>query len=321
MNDETAVLALDIGGTKLAAGVLDDAGTLVSHRVAPTDRERGQNDVITRLLALGDRAVADAAHRIRAVGIASGGPLNSVTGILHGPLHLPDWHEVPIAQIVSDHFAVPAAVENDATLAMLGEHRFGAARGAATALYLTISTGVGGGAVVHGELHRGATGNGGEFGHIVVRPEGRTCACGRRGCLEAYVSGTSIAERAREMAALEPSSLSALPRPRAEDVVAHAAAGDPVAVRLWDETTALLGLGLTDLVNAFEPEVVVLGGGVTRAGSALLEPVRRIVAGTAMDPIARTCRVVLAELGETVSVMGAAARAHEISEERRRAPA
>src|SRR5690606_7881735 len=117
------------------------------------------------------------------------------------------------------------------------------------------------------------TGNGGEFGHITVRPGGRPCSCGRRGCLEAYVSGTSIAERAREAVATAPSTLASLPFPRAEDVVAHAAAGDEVALRIWDETTALLGQGVTDLVNAFEPEVVVLGGGVTRSGAVLLEPV------------------------------------------------
>lgn len=321
MNHEIAVLALDIGGTKLAAGVVDDAGALLAHLVEPTDRERGQDDVIMRMLALGDRAVAASGRTIEAVGISSGGPLDSARGILHAPLHLPGWHEVPIAQIASEHYHVPAVVENDATLGMLGEHAFGAARGATTALYLTISTGVGGGAVIHGRLHRGATGNGGEFGHITVRPGGRLCSCGRRGCLEAYASGTSIAERAREAITSEPSSLGALPLPRAEDVVAHAAAGDQVAVRLWDETTALLAQGVTDLVNAFEPEVVVLGGGVTRAGAVLLDPVRDAVATTAMDPIAQTCRVVLAELGDAVCVVGAGARAHEILKETRRAPA
>lgn len=310
---DTAVLALDIGGTKLAVGVVDGDGRTSSVLVAATRPAEGKNAVISRLLALGDRAVTDSGAAIQAVGIASGGPLDAVAGVLHAPLHLPDWHGVPIAAIVADHYGVPAVVENDATLAMLGEHTFGAARGAQTALYLTLSTGVGGGAIVHGRLHLGATGNGGELGHVVVRPGGRRCGCGRQGCLEAYASGTSIAARAREALGTEPSSLADLPVVRAEDVVAHAAAGDDLAARLWDETTDVVGQALTDLVNAFEPEVVVLGGGVTRAGDALLLPVRKAVATSAMNPIAQTCRVVLTALGDTVCVVGAAARAHQLA--------
>lgn len=309
MDDDTAVLGLDIGGTKLAAGVVDTRGGVHSMVVAPTARDQGKDDVIMRLLALGDRAVAEAGRPVRAVGIASGGPLDAATGVLRQPLHLPGWTDVPIASIVAEHYGVRALVENDATLGMLGEHTFGAARGARTALYLTVSTGVGGGAVVHGRLHAGATGNGGEFGHITVRPGGRPCSCGRSGCLEAYVSGTSIAERAREALGSEPSTLDARPEVRAEHVVEHAAAGDPVAARVWAETVAVLGQAVTDLVNAFEPEVVVLGGGVTRAGAALLDPVARTVAAEAMTPVAQTCRVELAALGDAVCVVGAAARA------------
>lgn len=320
MDDDTAVLGLDIGGTKLAAGVVDGGGRLLSLLTEPTLPEHGKDDVIARLLALGDRSVAASGRPIYGVGIASGGPLDAAAGVLNAPLHLPGWVDVPIAAIVSDHYSVGAWVENDASLGMLGEHMFGAARGCRTALYLTLSTGVGGGAIVDGRLHAGATGNGGEFGHITVRPGGRACTCGRRGCLEAYASGTSIAARARDAVAHEPgSSLAELHEIRAEHVVAHAAAGDRLATRLWDETTDLLGQAVTDLVNAFEPEVVVLGGGVARAGAALLEPVARAVAGSAMEPIAHRCRVVPAELGDAVCVVGAAARAHQMLEESARA--
>lgn len=319
MDDDTAVLGLDIGGTKLAAGALDGGGRLLSLLTEPTLPERGKDDVIARLLALGDRAIAAAGRTIDGVGIASGGPLDAEAGILNAPLHLPGWVDVPIAAIVSDHYSVGAWVENDASLGMLGEHMFGAARGCRTAIYLTLSTGVGGGAIVDGRLHAGATGNGGEFGHITVRPGGRLCTCGRHGCLEAYASGTSIATRARDAVGTEPSSLADLPEIRAEHVVAHAAAGDRLATRLWDETTEILGQAVTDLVNAFEPEVVVLGGGVARAGAALLDPVARAVSGSAMEPIARRCRIATAELGDTVCVVGAAARAHQMLKESARA--
>ena len=181
-------------------------------------------------------------------------------------------------------------------------------------LYLTLSTGVGGGAVVGSRLHRGAAGNGGEFGHLVVRPGGPRCLCGRRGCLERYASGTSIAQRATEAVSTRGSDslLAALPEIRAEDVVAAAQAGDPLARELWTETTTLLAAALTDLVNVFEPHLVVLGGGVTRAGAALLDPVAAAVGRDAMGPAAAAARVELAALGDTVGVVGAAALAFDM---------
>lgn len=318
MDDDTAALGLDIGGTKLAAGVVDSRGQIRSMLIEPTRRERGKDDVISRLLALGDRAIAASGRSVGAVGIASGGPLDAATGVLRAPLHLPGWIDVPIAAIASDHYDLPACVENDATLGMLGEHTFGGARGAETALYLTLSTGVGGGAIINGRIHAGATGNGGELGHITVRPGGLPCTCGRTGCLEAYASGTSIAARARDaLAADRSSSLVDLEDVRAEHVVAHAAAGDALAARVWRETTDIVGQAVTDLVNAFEPEVVVLGGGVTRSGAALLDPVARTVATSAMPPIAAACRVELAALGDAVCVVGAAARAQRMEERTR----
>jgi glucokinase len=233
------------------------------------------------------------------------------------PLNLPDWIDVPLTELARSEYGVPAVLVNDATAGMLAEHRYGAARGADIALYLTISTGVGGGAVVHGRLHRGSAGNGGEFGHVMVRPGGRRCTCGRLGCLEAYASGTSIAARARDAIARSgsQSALAVLPVVGAEQVVTAARAGDPLATQLWDETTDVIGQAVTDLVNTFEPEVVVLGGGVTRAGDFLIQPVRDIVARTGMPLAAAAARIEFAQLGESVCVVGAAARAFDYLEE------
>src|SRR5437868_1734296 len=174
-------------------------------------------------------------------------------------------------------------------------------------VYLTVSTGIGGGVVLDGDLYRGSTGNGGELGHVTVDWHGRPCrGCGRRGCLEAYVSGTSISERAAEE--MDPaSSLAPLERPTAADVAAAANAGDRYARAVWDETVEALGCGLTSIVNLFEPELVVLGGGVTRTGSQLLDPVRTIVREGAMAPAASRAEIVPAALGDRVGVVGAAA--------------
>lgn len=301
------VLALDIGGTKLAVAVVTPDGQVHGLQIRPTHRDRGPQDVIARLFAMGHDAIAAAGlGPVAAVGIACGGPLDPPSGLLQCPPHLPGWVDVPIGPMAAEEFGVPFALENDASTAALAEHRYGVGRGVDHLVYLTISTGVGGGVILDGRLYRGAAGNGGELGHITVRPGGRQCSCRRQGCLEAYASGSSIAARAADALGTEPeSALATLPAVTAADVSAAAAAGDPLARRLWDETTELLGSAVTDLVNVLEPDLVVLGGGVTRSGAMLLDPVREIVADQAMGPAARAATVTLAGLGDVVCVVGA----------------
>jgi glucokinase len=312
-----AVLALDIGGTKLAVGVVTPDGSLHSFLVEETRKEEGPEEVIRRLFGLGQRAIRTAGNvPIAAVGISCGGPLDAHSGTLVAPLHLPGWIDIPIVAMASAEFDVPGVLENDASAAALGEYRYGAARGAETALYLTISTGVGGGAVLGGQLHRGAAHNGGEYGHIMVRPGGRLCLCGRHGCLEGYASGSSIAARAQEavLSTDRPTELRGLGAIRAEDVAAAAADGDTLALEIWTETTDVLAQAITDLVNVFEPDVVVLGGGVTRSGEQLVGPIRSAVLRDAMRPAAAAVRIELAGLGDAVGVVGAAALAFDLSE-------
>jgi glucokinase len=290
------LLGIDIGGTKVAAGVVDESGRVHSFVVEPTRPGEGPE----RVLEVGRRALGG--EEVGAVGVACGGPLDAARGTV-SPLHLPWWKDVPIRALAEQAYGVPAALENDATAAAAGEHRFGAGVGTRNMVYLTLSTGVGGGAVVDGVLFRGGAGNGGEFGHVTVDWRGRPChGCGRLGCLEAYASGTSIAERARE-AGLDAAS--------AEDVAAAARADDPVAEAVWAETAEALAAGLTSIVNLFEPERVVLGGGVTSSGEQLLGPVRERVRRDALGPAAATAEVVLSALGEHVGVVGAAAIALE----------
>jgi glucokinase len=298
-----AVLGLDIGGTKIAAGVVDADGAVRGFVSAPTEAQRGPEDGIARLFDLGRRAVDEAGvawDEIAAVGIGCGGPLDSKNGILIAPLHLTGWTDIPLAQLASETLGRPAVLDNDAVAACAGEHRYGAGRGTSDMVYLTISTGVGGGVVIDGQLHRARSGNGGELGHVTVDWHGRRCrGCGRRGCLEAYSSGTSIAERAHE-AGMHGAS--------AADVAQAALAGNAIAAKLWDETCEALACGIVSIANLFEPEVVVLGGGVMRTGEQLLSPVRELVAE---QVIGGPVRVVAAENGDAVGVVGAAAVAFE----------
>lgn len=289
-------LGLDIGGTKCAAGVVDGGGGVHGFVAAPTVGP-------SELFELGRRAVAESGvawDDVRAIGIGCGGPIDPERGVLVAPLHLPAWHGVRIAQLATEALDRPAVLDNDATAACAGEHRYGAGRGARDMVYLTVSTGVGGGAVVDGKLHRGPSGNGGEFGHVTVDWHGRRCrGCGRRGCLEAYASGTSIAERARE---------AGMDGATAADVAQAARAGNPVAAKVWDETCEALASGITSIVNLLEPEVVVLGGGVVRTGEQLLAPVRELVSAQVMGP---GVAIVPAANGDAAGVVGAAAVAFE----------
>jgi glucokinase len=305
------VLALDIGGTKLAAGILDRSGRVHSFVVAPSEADRGPDDVLPRLYALGRRAVEESGiawPEIGEIGIGCGGPLDAERGILIAPPHLPGWHDVPLTALTEQEFDRPATLENDATAAAAAEHRYGAGVRVSNMVYLTISTGVGGGVVVGGRLYRGANGNGGELGHVTIDWHGRPCkGCGRRGCLEAYVSGTSIAERARE---------AGLSFATAEEVAAAARAGDEGAVRVWDETVEALACGLTSIVNLFEPELVVVGGGVGRSGEQLLGRARTWVLEHAMGPAGVAVDIVHAALGDHVGVVGAAAIVYDRAETR-----
>jgi glucokinase len=271
--------------------------------VVPTDAARGPEHGLRRLFDLGRQAVQDTGADVAAVGIGCGGPLDSAAGVLIAPLHLPGWTDVPVVELAAAEFSLPVVLDNDATAAAAGEHRFGAGRGASNMLYLTVSTGVGGGIILDGRVFRGRTGNGGELGHVTVDWRGRLCkGCGRLGCLEAYASGTSIAERARE---------AGLSLETASDVAAAARSGDTVAKRVWNETCEALACGVASLANVFEPERVVIGGGVSREGEQLLGPVREQVRAAAIGPVARSLEVVAAELGDTVGVVGAAAVAFE----------
>jgi len=313
--DRQPVLGLDIGGTKLAAAVVVAGGSAHGVVVEPTRREEGWPAVVERLFVLGRRAIADAGlGDVQAVGIACGGPLDAPAGVVLDPPNLPGWTRVPVGPLAAETFGVPAVLRNDASAAALAEYRFGAGRGADTMLYLTISTGIGGGVVLGGALHAGAAGNGGEFGHMTVRGGERRCLCGRLGCVEAYASGTSIAVRARELLARPGarSSLAELPTVTAADVSAAVAAGDPLARTVWEGAIDALGSAVTDLVNVFEPNVVVLGGGVTRSGAMLLDPIRDLVAREAMPPAAGAARIVLAGLGDLVGVVGAGTVAHDL---------
>ncbi|MFN2417458.1 MAG: ROK family protein [Candidatus Limnocylindria bacterium] len=312
-DDGAPMLGIDIGGTKLVFGVVMPDGRVMAEVREPSHAEDGPDAMIDRIIERAREVVSDAGwstDHLDAVGIGCGGPLDPWRGVIRNALNMPGWIDIPLVTRIESALGRPTFVDNDANAAALGEQRFGAGRGVRNFVYLTISTGVGGGLILDDRLYHGENGNGGELGHISVRVGGRSCHCGSNGCIETYCSGTSIAARARDALVADPSGLLAerdATQIRAEDVVAAARDGDPLASSLWAETMELLGGGVVSIIHAFNPRLVILGGGVTGAGDMLFGPVRRIVAERTMPWLGEVVEVVPAELGTMTGVLGAVA--------------
>lgn len=312
-------LGLDIGGTKLAVGLVAPDGTVLSSRRLPTAAAGDGERLLDRLALLAEEACADADEdlgSLAGVGLALPGPVDPVTQRLLTAPSLPALVGFPILPYFERRWGVArdgwVRADNDANAAALGEARYGAGRGARVVCYFTVSTGIGGGVVIEGRLFRGSTGQAAEFGHLKLRPDGPLCSCGDRGCLEPLASGTAIGRRAREAAlaeggALQPLALVDPVAPTAAQVAAAVREGDPVAIAVWEAAMADLGAGVATVVNLFNPDVVVLGGGVSRSADLVLPPVRRSVAARAMPMLSAATRIEVAALGDEVGIVGAAA--------------
>ena len=314
------VLGIDIGGTKVAVGVVSGDGQRLAADRIPTQAGEPHEKTMPRMLELCRRVIAQAGipegTQLLAGGIVSPGPLDLPTGVIVAPKNLPGWRNVPIVRMLSDEFGMPFYLDNDANAAALAEHRFGAGRGSSHMIYLTLSTGIGGGIIVDDQLYRGQTGNAGELGHMSVAFDGVPCVCGSRGCIEAYSSGTALAKQARAaLAAGEASSLANGPGGMdgvtGEAVVEAVRRGDPLALKLWDRALSILGMGLTNLIHIFNPRRIVIGGGISNAGDLLFEPLRRHTMKHTLKELGDVCKIVPAQLGAEVGVMGAAALALE----------
>ena len=311
------VLGIDIGGTNLVVGsVAEDGSAMVAAASEPTQSEAGATDVVDRLVGLAERAIATTRREapgaeILGVGVGAPGPLDTKRGIVLLTPNL-GWVNMPLRQLIHDRLGLPAALDNDANCAVLGEWWVGAARGARHAIGITIGTGIGGGLIVDGQLYHGASDVAGEIGHTTIDIEGRRCKCGNYGCLEAYASGPAIALRAvEEIEAGAESRLRALVggdlrKVTAQTVYQAAADGDELALEVVNDTAKFLGVGIANLLNIFNPEVVVVCGGVTLAGDQLFVPLRREVARRAFKPAVSACRIVPGELAGTAGVYGAA---------------
>jgi glucokinase len=301
------VIAVDLGGTKLLAGLVDEDGVVVKRTVRPTARA-SQEELLTELESSVEEMLEDG---VGAIGVGIPSTIDQHAGRAVSSVNIP-LAGIDFRDYVSNRFGLPTAIENDANAAALAEHRFGAGKGTRHMVMLTLGTGVGGGLILDGRLYRGSIGAAGELGHITLEVDGPPCqgTCPGRGHLEALASGTAADRLAKELAAERPDG--DLGRAAAEGrgvdavlAVELAAAGPGDAREVLDRIGRYLGEGIASLVNVFNPELVVLGGGFARAGDLLLEPARKVVAEHALTPARDLVRIVPALLGVEAGLIGA----------------
>jgi glucokinase len=315
------IVGVDLGGTNIVAGVLSADGTRhLATRSIPTNASVGDEGVAARIVGLVEEVIARAIEETGAaradvvgVGVGAPGPLDRERGIVVVAPNL-GWFNFPLRDRIHHALGLPTTLDNDANCATFGEAWQGAARGARNVIGLTIGTGIGGGIILNGQLYHGASDVAGEVGHTTIDLNGRHCKCGNYGCLEAYASGPAIATRAREVLVREEgtSAMPAMVKGRLEDITAQtvydaAHAGDQIASEIVRDTARYLGAGIANLLNIFNPDMVVIAGGVTAAGDALFVPLRAEVRRRAFSPAVQAARIVPGELPGTAGVVGAVA--------------
>jgi glucokinase len=309
------LIGVDLGGTNIKAVATDELGTVIASGSRPTRRQRGQEAVLATACSLVRSVVRLAGWNVRfdALGVGVCGLISTERGTLLASPILPDWSDVPIGPLLSDRLGVPAAVNNDANAAVYAEWMLGAAKGSRVAVGLTLGTGIGGGAVINGRLYRGAAGLAAEFGHISVVRGGPRCYCGNRGCLGRTASATTLVDECLKL--LErgvQTSLRLLYDKRGRQGITASAIGraarrgDELAVKLVGDTARRIADVVLVLVDCFNPDCVVLSGGMARLGTLLLGPIREVIAARTFPSLAEGTSTVIGSLGARAGAIGAA---------------
>lgn len=320
MRTKRWIVGVDLGGTNIVVGLLPvDGGEVLALRSMPTESPRGAKFVVDRIIQMVNESIDEvlAEHGgsrsdVAGVGIGSPGPLNRAEGMVINTPNL-GWRNFPLRDLIANGLDLPATLDNDANCATYGEWWLGAGRDVDTLVGLTLGTGIGGGIVLGGEIYHGVSDVAGEIGHMTIDSTGRKCKCGNYGCLEAYASGPAIALRAVEgIEAGVETMLSDLVDGNLEEITAATVyeavvQGDAYATEVMKDTAKFLGAGVANVINILNPAMVVIAGGVTRAGDHLFVPLRAEVRRRAFRSAEERCSIVSAELPGTAGVVGAAA--------------
>lgn len=304
------VIGVDLGGTKIYTALVDLEGNIVNEKIVETLASEGEEAVAGRIINTIDSVIAGVdKNLIKAIGIGSPGPLDAKKGIIIETANLP-FKNFEIVKVIRERYELPTYLDNDANVATLAEFMFGAGKGTENMVYMTVSTGIGGGAIINGKLYRGNTANALEIGHMTVSKEGPRCGCGNTGCAESFASGTAIGNRAKEAVASKViTSLKKYDSVSAKEVFIEAAEGDAEAKRILDNALYYLGITVGNVMTHLDPEKVVMGGGVINGGDIVIETVKKVVAERCLSVFAENCSIEKAKLGGKAGVLGAAALA------------
>lgn len=314
-NESSVVVGVDIGGTKVAAGLVNANGEILARNKTPMATAGMPSDGLAAVSAAIRGLFTDASSQsqIAAIGICAPGPLNPKAGVIINPPNLAIWHNYPLAEEMRRVYNVRVKVDNDANAGALAEAKWGAARGYRNVFYACVGTGIGTGIVFDGRIYHGKTGAAGEGGHTGIDSNGPVCNCGKRGCIETLAAGPAIARRARQKLGQNPNSLllemvgGDIQKVSSEMVGRAHAAGDPVAKEVMRETLDLLAYWLGNIIDLLEPDVIVIGGGVSSLLAPFLEEIRERWRGACLNPSPLGIPLLLAHYGEDAGIAGAAA--------------
>lgn len=305
-------IALDLGGTQFRVAVGTGEGIIEWRTSRATRPERGRDAVLQDIYRTVDEALAAVSDRetVKGIAVAAAGPLDPWTGELHTPPNLPDWDMVPIRRLFEERYGLRVVVGNDANLAAVGEHTYGAGRAIADVIYVTVSTGIGGGIIANNQLQLGHRGFAAEIGHMTVDLNGPICACGNVGCLESLASGTAIARIAREQVAAGADTVLKRMDPTritARAVSDAASLGDEVSCGILRDAGVALGVGMVNLAHILNPQRIIIGGGVSNAGPLLWKPMLAVVQKRTLAPSRRDLDIVPARLSDDAGLLGGVA--------------
>ncbi|ADL11855.1 ROK family protein [Acetohalobium arabaticum] len=311
------VIGVDLGGTKILTVLANLQGEIIAKKRSATKSEQGAEKVIDRILTTIDQVLADSdltIDEIEAIGVGAPGPLSVKEGIIH---HAPNlgWKDLNLKQLLESELNIPVFIENDANTAALGSKWFGAGKDKQNMIYLTVSTGIGSGIIIDNKLYHGISDSAGEVGHMVLDPESDVrCRCGDYGCWEALASGTALGRLGQKAVSSSSYSLmeelvDSTDQIDGAVVTEAAAQGDKTAKKILNQVTNYLGIGIANLLNILNPELIVVGGGVSQAGDIVLEPVREIALKRAMETPAKEVEIVRTQLGDNIGAIGAVAKA------------
>ncbi len=315
VNPDAPILGVDIGGTKVAVGLVDRSGKILSQGRKPMVANRGAEAGLEAVLGAIDSILETAPGGIRSIGICAPGPLDPKAGVVLNPPNLPCWRDFPLAQKVAAKYGVPVKVDNDANAAALAETRWGAARGFRYVFYATIGTGIGSGIVFDNAIYHGKTGSAGEGGHVSIDYRGPVCACGKKGCIEILAAGPAIGLRARTKIAASSGKHSAIldlaggnvASVTSEHVGRAFAAGDPLAHEILSETVELLTAWLGNIIDLLDPDVLVMGGGVAAMLGPFFDEMKRRIPDWCVNPGASNIPLLMAHYGADAGIAGGAA--------------